>query len=147
MNGSVSGSSTAQTEERLSGAYRRILRVVIVLSVVATLAASLMAGWRAGLGLAAGALVACLNFVWLHHGTERLVQRMLSPSKNGPSRFRLAVAFIGRYLLVLAATYVIFRGYPQLLISFIVGLVLPVIAAMGEGVYEAVVFRKTDQDQ
>ena len=64
-------------EERLSGAYRRILRVAIALSVAGTLAATLLANWQSGLGLAIGSLLAYINFVWLHNGTERLVQRMI----------------------------------------------------------------------
>ncbi|MGB9119127.1 MAG: hypothetical protein WCE73_00775, partial [Candidatus Angelobacter sp.] len=45
-------------EERLSGAYRRILRVAIVLSVAGTLAAALLFTWQSGLGLAIGSLLA-----------------------------------------------------------------------------------------
>ncbi|HMF89629.1 MAG TPA: ATP synthase subunit I, partial [Candidatus Angelobacter sp.] len=85
-----------------------------------------------------GALAACLNFVWLHYGTEMMIQRMMDPKKNAPSKFRLALAFTARYVLVLAAAYVILKGYPQVRVAFIVGLACPVIAAMGEGLYEAV---------
>jgi hypothetical protein len=145
MNEPVSCSHSAQMEERLSGAYARILRVAIVLSVLATVAATLLAGWRNGLGLAIGSLIAYVNFVSLHRGTERLVQRMLSPAGNATSKVRMAFPFPVRYLLVIAATYVILKGYPRLLVGFIVGLALPVVAAMGEGVYEAVVISKTEQ--
>ncbi|MGZ4845595.1 MAG: ATP synthase subunit I, partial [Candidatus Angelobacter sp.] len=69
-------------EERLSGAYRRILRVAIALSVFGTLAATLLVNWQSGLGLAIGSLLAYINFVWLHHGTERLVQRMISSDQS-----------------------------------------------------------------
>ena len=144
MNGSVPSPHTDQMEERLSGAYKRILRVAVTLSVVATVAATLLAGWRNGLGLAIGSLIAYLNFVWLHRSTERLVERMLSRTGSGTSRVRMSFPFPGRYLLVIAVIYVILKGYPQLLVGFIVGLVVPVIASMGEGIYEAVVISRID---
>ncbi|HEY2499016.1 MAG TPA: ATP synthase subunit I [Candidatus Angelobacter sp.] len=145
MNGPVGWGGSAIVEERLSGAYRRILRVAIVLSAIAALAAALFAGWRSGLCVAIGSLVAYINFVWLHHGTERLVQRMLTPGAAARSRFRFAFPFPGRYLLVIAVTYVILKSSPRLLVGFIVGLILPIIASMGEGIYEALVISKIDQ--
>ncbi|MGZ4856289.1 MAG: ATP synthase subunit I [Candidatus Angelobacter sp.] len=132
-------------EERLSGAYRRILRVAIALSVAGTLVATLLVNWQSGLGLAIGSLLAYINFVWLHHGTERLVQRMISSDKSKPRRFRFAFPFPLRYALLIAVAYVILKSYPRLLIGFIVGLILPILASMGEGIYEAVVISKIDQ--
>jgi hypothetical protein len=131
-------------EERLSGAYQRILRVAIGLSVIAVVIATLLAGWRSGLGLAIGSSLAYLNFVWLHHGTERLVQRILTSGK-APSKFRFAFPFPLRYVLVIAVVYVILKSYPGLLVGFLVGLILPIVASMGEGVYEAVVISKIDR--
>ena len=106
--------------------------------------ATLSLGWRSGLGLAAGAVVAYLNFVWLHRGAELLIQRMLTP-ENAPSKLRLFLTFVGRYLFVLVAAYVILKGYPSMRAGFIVGLASPVLAAMCEGVYEAVVIGRKDQ--
>lgn len=132
-------------EERLSGAYRRILRVAIGLSVAGTLAGALLFSWQSGLGLAVGSLLAFINFVWLHRGTERLVERMISTDKTKPRKVRFAFPFPLRYALLIAVAYVILKSYPRLLIGFIVGLILPILAAMGEGIYEAIVIGKTDQ--
>lgn len=138
------------TEERLSGAYPRILRVAIGLSVAGTLVAGLFATWQSGLGLAVGSLLAFINFVWLHHGTERLVQRMIASGSASPAdqtkrrRVRLAFPFPLRYALLFGVAYVIVKSYPRLLIGFIVGLILPILAAVGEGIYEAVVFSRID---
>ena len=129
--------STSSMEEFLSGAYRRILWTAFGLSVAGTVAAIAIAGWRSGLGLAIGALVACLNFVWLHHGAELMIQRMVEPTRVSPSKLPLLLAFTGRYAFVLVAAYVILKSYPQVRVAFIVGLACPVIAAMGEGLYEA----------
>lgn len=139
-------------EERLSGAYRRILRVAIVLSVAGTLAAALLLTWQSGLGLAIGSLLAYINFVWLHRSTERLVERIIASNRttagtggSKPRKVRFAFPFPLRYALLIAVAYVILKSYPRLLIGFIVGLILPILAAMGEGIYEALVISKIDQ--
>jgi hypothetical protein len=119
----------------LSGAYRRILRTTIALSVAATIAAMLIS-WQSGLGLAAGSFIACLSFVWLHQGAEILVRRML-PGSGIPSKFWLLLSFPARYFVVIAAAYVILKSYPGMRVGFIVGLVLPVLAMMCEAAYEA----------
>jgi hypothetical protein len=138
-------------EQRLSGAYRRILRVAIALSVAGTLVAALLFTWQSGLGLAIGSLLAYINFVWLHRGTERLVERILASNKaitadaSKARKVRFAFPFPLRYALLIGVAYVILKSYPRLLIGFIVGLILPILAAMGEGIYEAVVISKIDQ--
>jgi hypothetical protein len=138
-------------EERLSGAYGRILRLAIGLSVAGTLAAALLFTWQSGLGLAIGSLLAYINFVWLHHGTERLVERIVASNhttasgKSKPRRLRFAFPFPLRYGLLIAVAYVILKSYPRLLIGFTVGLILPILAAIGEGIYEALVISKIDQ--
>jgi hypothetical protein len=139
-------------EQRLSGAYGRILRLTIVLSIAGTLTAALFFTWQSGLGLAIGSLLAYVNFVWLHHGTERLVERIIASNKttaataeSTPRKVRFAFPFPVRYALLIAVAYVILKSYPRLLIGFIVGLILPILAAMGEGIYEAVVISKIDQ--
>jgi hypothetical protein len=138
-------------EQRLSGAYGRILRVAVALSVTGTLAAVLLFTWQSGLGLVIGALLAFVNYVWLHHGTERLVERIIAANtktaerKSKPRKVRFTFPFPLRYALLIAVAYVILKSYPRLLIGFIVGLILPILAAMGEGIYEAVVISKIDQ--
>jgi hypothetical protein len=137
-------------EQRLSGAYGRILRVAIAMSVAGTLVAALVFTWQSGLGLAIGSLLAYVNFVWLHHGTERLVERIIASNRatavgKTKPRKRFAFPFPLRYALLIAVAYVILKSYPRLLIGFIVGLILPILAAMGEGIYEAVVISKIDQ--
>lgn len=139
-------------EARLSGAYGRILRIAVALSVAGTLAAALLFTWQSGLGLAIGSLLAYINFVWLHRGTERLVERIIASNQtiaaageSKPRKVRFAFPFPLRYALLIAVAYVILKSYPRLLIGFIVGLILPILAAMGEGIYEALVISKIDQ--
>ncbi len=143
MNQPPEGPGALSMEAFLSGAYRRILWTALALSVAGIVAATLVSNWRSGLGLAAGALVACLNFVWLHHGAELVVQRMMEaqrtmePVKRAPSKLRLALAFTARYAFVMVVAYVILRGYPRVRVAFLVGLACPLVAAMWEGFYEA----------
>lgn len=140
-----------KTESRLSGAYRRILRLALALSVAGTLVAALLFTWQSSLGLAIGSLLAYINFIWLHRGTERLVERILASNKTTTAdaskarKVRVAFPFPLRYALLIGVAYVILKSYPRLLIGFIVGLILPILAAMGEGVYEAVVISKIDK--
>ena len=136
-----------QIEAFLSGAYRRIVGVAIVLSVAATVAAAVLFSRQTGLGVAIGAIVALLNFVWLHHGSELMIRRMTSPSHVGsrPSKLRLLFAFTARYAFVLGVAYVILKSYPRMLVGFLVGLASPILAAMAEGIYEAVAGSNSDQ--
>lgn len=129
-------SVSAEVEAFLSGAYQRIRRITIVLCIVAAITVTLWLGWRSGLGLAVGAIVGYLNFVWLHHASTMMTQRMITPAASSPSKFRLLLAFAGRYAFVIATAYVIFRGYPRMLAGFTAALFFPVIAAMFEGIYE-----------
>lgn len=140
-----SSPSPDRMEAFLSGAFKRIQRSAIVLSLVATAAATLFSGWRSGLALALGAFVAYLNFVWLHRSSEAMVQRMLAPAENKPSKLKSVFSFIARYVFVIAFAYVIFRSYPQVRVAVMVGLVCPILATMGESIYEAVVISKTDE--
>jgi ATP synthase I chain len=134
--------AASSMEQFLSGAYRRILWMAGGLTVAGAVIATAIAGWPSGLGLATGAGVACLNFVWLYHGAAIVVQRMIDaqriePAKHAPSKLPLLLGFTARYAFVLVAAYVILKSYPQVRVAFIVGLACPVIAAMGEGFYEA----------
>lgn len=120
-------------------------RSAVVMSLIATLAATLFFGWRSGLALALGAAVAFVNFVWLHRSSEAMVRRMVAPSDGEASTLQTKLSFILRYVFMIAFVYVIFKGYPQVRVAVMVGLVCPILAAMGESAYEAVVLSKTDE--
>ncbi len=132
-------------ETFLSGAYRRILRATIVLAIAAMIMMTGLLNWRAGVGVALGAVLAGVNFIWLHHGSELMVRRLVDPAQIAPSKLRLMLAFLGRYVCVIAGAYVILKSYSRILEGFIVGLALPILAAMLEGVYEAVATSRNDQ--
>jgi len=145
MNSRLRDSRSDQVELFLSRAYNRIQRITIALSVASALAATLLFGWRSGLGLAIGSAVACLNLVWLHRASEIMIERMITPGHNTPSKFRLIFAFAGRYALVIVVAYVILKGFPGIRIGFMVGLALPILAATCEGIYEVFMGRRTTE--
>jgi len=134
---------TPEMDRFLGRAYPRIVRLALVLTAIAGAVALLLANWRGSVALVFGAVVGILNLVWLHRGAHLMVERMLGAGTSGPSKLRMALFFPLRYLLVIAAVYAILKGYPGVLVSFIVGLGLPVMAMIGESIYEAVVLSKT----
>ncbi len=145
MNDAPQRPLSAKAEIFLSAAYRRILLISIVSSRGAIIVAGVVWNWGNALGVAAGALLACLNFVWLHYAARLTVERMLHPGTASPSQRRVVFSFAGRYLAMLAAAYVILKGYPRTRIAFMVGLACPIVAAMCEAVHEAVRINQTDQ--
>lgn len=145
MNTPLQGSRPAQVEAFLSRAYQRIQRTVIVLSVLAAIVATALFGWRSGLGLAIGALVGYINFVWLHHASAMMTERMIAPRGQPASKFRMVLAFAGRYIFVIGAAYVIFKSQPRMLVGFTTALFFPIVAATGEGIYEAFSNSSTDE--
>jgi hypothetical protein len=134
---------SAQMDRFLGGAYTRIVKLAVALTAIAGIIPLLLANWRGSLALIFGAVVGMVNLVWLHRGADLMVQRMLGVGKSGPSKLRMALFFPLRYILVIAAVYAILKGYPGVLVSFIVGLGMPVMAMIGESIYEAVVLGKT----
>ena len=137
--------NSPQMERFLGGAYPRIVKLALALTAIAGVSSLLLANWRGSLALIFGAAVGIVNLVWLHRGADMIVQRMLGAGKSGPSKLRMALFFPLRYLLVIAAVYAILKGYPGVLVSFIVGLGMPVMAMIGESIYEAVVLTKRDR--
>lgn len=138
------GDSETSTDSFYEAAYPRILRATVVLGLIGTAAATGFVGWRAGAGVALGSLAGYINFRWLHRGSELMVERMLKQSSRG-SGLKLWLAFVVRYALVIACIYAIFRGSTLLFYGFLVALGFPIVAAIGEGIYEAFVPAPSDQ--
>lgn len=129
------GESTG-SDAFLDRAYSRILRISLVLAVVGTIAGWMIFDAVVAAGFALGAAATILNFVWLHRVVAALVDRMLSQGE-GSSRARMTLSFLGRYGLVALIAYAIFKGSTQAFSAFLTALLLPILAAMCEGVYEA----------
>jgi len=126
----------------LDNAYPRIVKLAVVLTVIGVAASIPLQDWRGTLVLAVGSAIGTLNLVWLHRGANLMVSRMLSAGAGRPSKLRVALFFPLRYILMIGAVYAILKSYPGVLVSFIVGLSMPVMAMIGESIYEAVVLTK-----
>jgi hypothetical protein len=127
---------TNHADSFYDAAYTRILRTTAILGVLATTAATIFFNWRSGAGAAIGSLAGYLNFRWLHRGTDLMVERMLKQSSRG-SKWKLWLVFVGRYALVIVCIYAIFKGSTLVFYSFLVALSFPILAAIGEALYEA----------
>lgn len=143
MDGSsihVKAEDSAQQREAevfFSGAYARIVRQMIVIGLAGT-AVSFLWGYRFGLGLFIGCIIAGLNFYWITRFAQRLGDRAAAASGTDdrkPSRTRLVL----RYLFIAVVTYGIFRSSIVSLNGLFLGLLLPVPAILVEAVYETTV--------
>jgi hypothetical protein len=118
------------------GAVRRILRSILVLSILLDGLAWMLYGVVAAEGFLLGAAISYLNFRWLEravNGLARAVVELQSRERGG----RIVMRFLIRYLLIALATYVTFVSWPRAFHGMLCGLCVPVAAMMGEAVYEA----------
>jgi len=126
-----------EAEAFFSGAYARIVRQMIVIGLAGT-AVSFIWGYRFGLGLLVGCIIAGLNFYWITRFAQRLGERAAAASGSDdrkPSRTRLVL----RYLFIALVAYGIFRSSIVSLNGLLLGLFLPVPAILVEAVYETTV--------
>jgi hypothetical protein len=113
----------------------RVLRNMLVVSVLLLGPAFWLYGWAGSIGFALGAAVSYVNFRSLRRGIEGLADRVVnrhSREKGG----RIILRFLVRYVLVGAVGYVIFRGSSLAFRGFLWGLCVPVAALMAEAVWE-----------
>ena len=99
----------------------RVLRIMLVVSVLLLAPAFWFYGWAGLLGLACGAAVSYINFRVLKRGVEGLADRVVNRSsreKGGWVLFR----FLVRYGLVGAAAYAIFKSSSAAFPRFSLGL-------------------------
>ena len=134
----MNGDTSSPSEVFYSGAAARIERFILWLAVPAALAAGLWLGWPAGAGAIAGALAGYESFSSLAHAVNGLGER-ITVAGSRESGKRIVARFLGRYVIVGLAAYVIFTVSHIALYGFISGLCLPVLAMMCEAGYELTV--------
>jgi len=113
----------------------RLLRDMLVVSVLLLGPVFWFYRWAGSIGFALGAAVSYVNFRSLTRGVEGLADRIVnrhSQEKGGRIIFRFAV----RYLLVAAVAYAIFRGSSVGFHGFLWGLCVPAAALMVEAVWQ-----------
>lgn len=113
----------------------RVLRNMLVVSLLLLGPAFWFYGWAGSIGFAFGAAVSYVNFRSLTRGVEGLADRIVnrnSREKGG----RIILRFLVRYGLVGAVAYAIFRSSSLAFRGFLWGLCVPVAALMAEAVWE-----------
>jgi hypothetical protein len=88
---------------------RRIERLTLAVGLTGALYAAQRWGWRAGIGVAAGAAISWLNFHWLDQGVTALLKAATHSGDSVPGSRWIYARFIGRIGLLLLALYVIFK--------------------------------------
>jgi hypothetical protein len=112
----------------------RVLRNMLVASVLLLAPAFWFYRWAGAVGFAFGALVSYVNFRSLTLGVEGLADRIVnrnSREKGG----RIVLRFVVRYGLVGAAAYAIFKSSSLAFRGFLWGLCVPVAALMAEALW------------
>ena len=129
--------SLPQFDEQFAAqALQRIFRLIILFSVLGTVAFWIGFGWKAGGSFVLAAVIAVINFQWLQSSIQKVITAFLAGTAKRP---RIWHKLLLRYVLLAAVVYVIFKGYSLHTPAFLVGLFLPVLACMCEAVYEAFV--------
>jgi len=113
----------------------RMLRNILVVSVLLLGPMFWYDRWAGAIGFAFGAAVSYVNFRSLTRGVESLADRIVnrnSREKGG----RILLRFMVRYGLVAAVAYAIFKGPSLAFRGFLWGLCVPAAALMVEAVWE-----------
>ena len=113
----------------------RVLRNMLVVSVLLVGPAFWFYGWAGSVGFAFGAAVSYVNLRSLTRGVEGLADRIVN--RNSREKGGLIVLrFVVRYGLVGAAAYAIFKSSPTAFRGFLWGLCVPAAALMAEAAWE-----------
>ncbi len=130
----------AQTNEFYGRAERRIGWLTLGLGLAAAVAVLLGVSPVAGAGVAAGAILAWLNYRWLEQAVDALVRVSTVPSGAAPSRVSkwIYVKFFARYALIALVLYAMVARFSVPILSVLGGLAALGAAAMAEAIYEIV---------
>jgi len=123
-------------ESLYARAIPRMLRVMLVASVLLLAPAFWFYGWAGAIGFAAGAMVSYINFRELTRSVEGLAERIVNQHSQEKGR-KIVLRFLMRYGLVAVVAYAIFKGSALAFRGFLCGLCLPVAAMMIEAGVEA----------
>jgi ATP synthase I chain len=117
-----------------AGAEQRIEYLSVAIGAAGAIIAAVFWGFSAGAGLAIGALLSWINFRWMRHGIGVLARLSIAQENAGKPRVprTIYVKLIGRYALLIAAAYVILRGFGSMARGLLCGLFAVVAAVLIE---------------
>jgi hypothetical protein len=121
----------------------RVLRNMLVVSMLLLGPAFWFYGWAGMIGFAFGAAVSYVNFRSLKLGVEGLADRIVNRNSREKGGW-IVLRFVVRYGLVGGAAYAIFISSALAFRGFLWGLCVPVAALMAEAAWEGfTAFRRT----
>jgi len=126
---------TRSPDDFYSGAYARIVRFMLALGIVATVAVLVRFGLAVAGGFVVGCAIAFVNFHWLKRVVSALADRTIVADER-PSSKGVVLRFLLRYFLIALGAYAIFKISRDGLYGLLAGLFLPVGAIMMEAGYE-----------
>lgn len=139
----------ADPDSFYGAAERRIEWLTLALGAAGAVFAALRWDWRAGAGVALGALLTWLNFRWLKQGVGALVT--VSTVQAGSEHARVPrsvyLKFFGRFALLLLVVYVILSRSLLPVAAVLGGLFAVVAAVMLELLFELVRGRRGTETQ
>jgi len=130
----IDAAEQARAESFYAAVYRRIVRYMIALFLIATPVIWVRYRWPMALGFAVGCAVGALNFYWLKTTLTAMADRVTSTGQSQSSS-GVVFRFLLRYLLIAVAVYGIFRGSAGSVYGVFAGLFLPVGAIFIEAIY------------
>lgn len=124
--------------DEYTGAEKRIEYLTAGLGLAASLITAWHWGWRSGLGIACGSGLSWVNFRWLKGGISTLAGLTSVTDGEQPPRVprSVYVKFLGRFVLMLVAVYVILTRSLLPSGAVLLGLFAVVGAVMVEMIYE-----------
>jgi len=126
----------AGEEAFYAAAERRIEYFTIGIGTAAAIGVAIGWGVRAGIGVAVGALLSWINFRWMKQGIGTLAR--VSAAQQDAEKIRIPswvyIKFLGRYVLLIIAAYVILRGFGSTAAGLLGGLFAAMAAVLVESV-------------
>jgi len=122
-------------DDFFSGAYARIIRFMLALGIVATVAVLVRFGLAVAAGFVLGCAIAFVNFHWLKRVVSALADRATATGERQSSR-GVVLRFLLRYFLIALGAYAILKISRDSLYGLLAGLFLPVGAILMEAGYE-----------
>jgi hypothetical protein len=113
----------------------RVLRNILVVSVLLVGPAFWFYRWAGSIGFAFGAAVSYVNLRSLTQSVEGLADRIVNRNSREEGGL-IILRFVVRYGLVAAVAYAIFKSSPLAFRGFLWGLCVPVAALMAEAAWE-----------
>lgn len=131
-------SDAATAAPRYLRSESRISFLTLLLGVLAGLPVGHFRGWRWGLGIFIGAILAWIDFRWLTQGVDALAGAATAQADQPKARAPLLTYFkaLLRYGLIALCVYVIFRYLSVPVLSMIFGLCALGAATIAVSVHE-----------